>query len=67
MKIVNHEQQLANIRRQFLDSVDDSTLDMAIEMMEQEEIPEQLINQSIEIGWRWQLIWLLERKLNRGN
>ena len=67
MKILNHEQQLANIRRQFLASVDDSTLDMAIEMMEQEEIPEQLINQSIEIGWRWQLIWLLERKLNRGN
>ena len=67
MKIINHEQQLANIRTQFLDSVDDSTLDMAIEMMEQEEIPEQLINQSIEIGWRWQLIWLLERKLNKGN
>ena len=67
MKIVNHEQQLANIRRQFLDSVDDSTLDMAIEMMEQEEIPEQLIEQSLEIGWRWQLIWLLERKLNKGN
>ena len=67
MKIINHEQQLANIRRQFLDSVDDSTLDMAIEMMEQEEIPEQLIEQSLEIGWRWQLIWLLERKLNKGN
>ena len=67
MKIVNHEQQLANIRRQFLASVDDSTLDMAIEMMEQEEIPEQLIEQSLEIGWRWQLIWLLERKLNKGN
>lgn len=67
MKIINHEQQLANIRRQFLESVDDSTLDMAIEMMEQEEIPEQLIEQSLEIGWRWQLIWLLERKLNKGN
>ena len=67
MKIINHEQQLANIRRQFLASVDDSTLDMAIEMMEQEEIPEQLIEQSLEIGWRWQLIWLLERKLNKGN
>ena len=67
MKIINHEQQLANIRRQFLESVDDNTLDMAIEMMEQEEIPEQLIEQSLEIGWRWQLIWLLERKLDRGN
>lgn len=67
MKIINHEQQLANIRRQFLESVDDSTLDMAIEMMEQEEIPEQLIEQSLEIGWRWQLIWLLERKLNKGS
>ena len=67
MKITNHEQQLANIRTQFLDSVDDNTLDMAIEMMEQEEIPEQLIEQSLEIGWRWQLIWLLERKLNKGN
>lgn len=64
---MNHEQQLANIRTQFLESVDDSTLDMAIEMMEQEEIPEQLIEQSLEIGWRWQLIWLLERKLNKGN
>lgn len=66
MKLTYHSQQLANTRREFLEAIEAQNLDNAIEQLEDgpEELPENLFQLSVETGWRLQLIWLLEKRLN---